>query len=298
MQKKIIIFLIALIFSKLSWAQDTLIIKNEDNPSKKNFVYETWAGTRVLNNHSAEMLPWRNLEFIVAHKFGDLAGSTGGINTFYGLDQLADVRIAFEYGIKDNLNIGVGRSKGVGILTSVIDGYAKYRILRQQESGMPLSLTYVGSMILPYRKADQDSASAAAYPDFLNRFSYTNQLLISRKFHDRVSMQVNGGVNHRNFVAFNDENTLYFVGGAARFRFTKWLGLITEYNHVLNRPELIKHTNNLSFGVELLTGGHNFTLIFSNAKGLTENLFLNQTTSDWLKGGFRFGFSINRRFKL
>lgn len=263
-----------------------------------NIVYETWAGTRVLNNHSTEMLPWRNLEFIVAHKFGDIAGTSGGLTNFYGFDDLADVRIAFEYGIRDNINIGIGRNKGVGLLTSAVDGYFKYRILRQEKVGMPISLTVVGAVLLPYGPKSTDSTSAAYWPNFEHRLSYTSQILVSRKIGDRISLQLNGGYNHRNFVAFNDVNGLFFVGGAARVRATKWLGFITEYNHVLNRPRLMPHQNALSFGVELLTGGHNFTLVFSNAKGINESIFLNQTTSNWLNGQFRFGFSINRRFKL
>lgn len=283
-----------------SFSQDSVEEEIEFNESVDyaSYVYESWAGTRVLNNHSTEMLPWRNLEFIVAHKFGDIAGNAGGISNFYGLDNLADVRIAFEYGFRDNINFGIGRSKGIGVTTQVIDGYAKYRILRQKEMGMPISLTYVGSMVLPYKKPDSDSSSAGSYQKFTHRFGFTNQILVGRKFHDRFTAQLNFGVNHRNYVSFDDENTLFFAGASGRFRIAKWLGIVTEYNHVLNRPDAMLHKNSLSFGIELLTGGHNFTLIFSNAQALNENIFLNQTTSDWLDGQFRFGFSINRRFKL
>ena len=82
--------------------------------SQDDLVLESFSGTRVLSNHSVELLPKRSLEFIVAHKFGDIAGDNGGVSTFYGLDNLSDVRIAFEYGIADKLNIGLGRCKGDG----------------------------------------------------------------------------------------------------------------------------------------------------------------------------------------
>ena len=297
--KKLATLLILLIATPL-FAQDSFEEELELNKTVdySNLVYESWAGTRVLNNHSTEMLPWRNLEFIVAHKFGDIAGDAGGVYNFFGLDNLADVRIAFEYGYRDNINFGIGRSKGVGVTTQVIDGYFKYRILRQEVQGMPISLTYVGSAVVPYKRPDSDSSSAASYQKFTHRLGFTNQILVGRKFHERFTTQLNFGVNHRNYVAFLDENTLFFGGVSGRFRIAKWLGIVTEYNHVFNRPIDMPHTNSLSFGIELLTGGHNFTLIFSNSKGLNENLFLNQTTSNWLDGQFRFGFSINRRFKL
>ncbi len=91
---------------------------------------------------------------------------------------------------------------------------------------------------------------------------------------------------------------MILTGGAVRFRMTETFGLITEYNHVWNRVSATGQKNPLSFGLEILTGGHNFTLIFTNARAINENLFLSNTTSNWLKGQWRFGFSINRRFKL
>ena len=261
-------------------------------------VWNTFEGTRVLNNHSTEMLYKRNLEFIIAHKFGDLAGSNGGIKNFFGFDNLADVRFAFEYGATTNFDVGVGRSKGVNQQTEVLDGYVKYRFLQQEKIGMPVSLTVVSSMALPYRTASSDSTSSAYYQEPLERLIFTNQVIIARKMSDRLSLQLNAGYHHRNLVAANDVNGMIFTGGVARFRITQTFGILTEYNHVWNRTGENDQKNPLSFGVELITGGHNFTLVLSNGKALNENLFLSNTTSDWLKGQWRLGFSINRRFKL
>jgi hypothetical protein len=280
-----------------------LTVSTVGKAQEAEYVNETISGTRVLWNHSVEMLPKRTLEFIVSHKFGDvLAEDENGklgpnINEWFGLDNLADVRIAFEYGILDNLNIGLGRSKGIDATRQVVDGYVKYLFLKQKTQGMPISLVYTGSMILPYQKASTDSTSVASYPTFAHRFTFTNQLHIARKFGDRLSMQLNVGVNHRNYVGHNDINTLVFAGGGIRFRMTKNIGVIVEYHHVLNR-DLTFNQNPLSVGIELLTGGHAFTFGYSNARGINENLFIPGTTSNWLSGEFRLGFGINRRFKL
>lgn len=266
--------------------------------SAQEKINESFAGTRVINNHSNEMLPKQSLEFIVAHKFGDIAGAAGGVQNFFGFDNLADVRIAFEYGVFDKFDIGIGRSKGVGVRTAMMDGYAKYAILQQKTSGMPISLTYVSSLAFSYNKASTDSTSVTSYPTFLNRMIFTNQILVTKKFGERITLQVNGGYNHRNFVDFGDKNGLFFAGGSGRLRFTKTLALLVEYNHVFGRPNGIPAQDPLSFGFEILTGGHTFALHYSNGKGLNENIFLPGTTSNWLDGQFRFGFSINRRFKL
>ena len=277
----------------------SLILLMVGSLSAQDRVYETFAATRVINNHSIEMLPKRSLEFIVSHKFGDLAGSGGGYQTAFGLDNLADVRIAFEYGVSDDFDIGLGRCKGIGSRTQLLDGYAKYSFLHQQTMEMPVSMTFVSSMAFSYRTADSDPTAAASYPTFAHRFIFTNQLLVSRKFHDRFSMQIALGYNHRNYVLISDNNGVFFAGASGRIRFTKSIGLLFEYNHQLNRAESFGTTyNHLAFGIELLTGGHAFALTFANSRAMNENLFITGTTSDWNSGQFRFGFSINRRFKL
>lgn len=275
-------------------ASSTTIFAQDD------LVRESFSNTRVLSNHSIELLPKRSLEFIVAHKFGDIAGAAGGLQNFYGFDNLADVRIAFEYGVTDKFDIGFGRNKGVGEITGVLDGYAKYQILQQKKVGMPVNLVFVSSLILPYKAATSDLTSITSYPEFVNRFTFTNQLLVSRKFSDRIVVQANIGYNHRNYVNYQDVNGLLFAGVSTRLRFTKTLGLLVEYNHVFNRPSAISgnYQDPLSVGIEILTGGHAFILGFSNARALNENLFIPYTTSNWLDGQWRFGFSINRRFKL
>lgn len=275
-----------------------LTVVSDETSSGAAFVTESFAAIRVLNNHSVEMIPKRNLEFIVSHKFGDMAGSGGGVENWFGFDNLADVRIAFEYGITDRMNVGIGRSKGTGAITQVADGYFKYAILKQKTSGMPVSLNFITSLSIPYAKATNDSSSITSYPTFAHRFIYSSQILVARKFSDRITLQANFGYNHRNYVDYTDQNGLLFAGLSGRFRFTKTLGILFEYNHILERTPDVNYTNHLAFGFEILTGGHAFCLMLSNSRALTENLFIPATTENWLEGQFRFGFSINRRFKL
>ena len=311
--KNIALLTILLLFGPLMMAQEVEARSDaeaaSDDTPKSDFVYGTFSSTRVLCNHSVEMLPKRTLEFIVAHKFGDIltrnsAGNiTGNFNEWFGFDNLADVRIGFEYGILDNLNIGVGRCKGIDARRQVVDGYLKYRIFQQKTSGMPISLTFVSSLALTYAKASSDSTSVASFPKFLDRLTFTNQLIVARKFGDRFSIQVNAGYNHRNYVAYNDANGLFFSGIASRLKFTKNLGMIVEYNHIWNRPKSLANAGTyyydpLSFGFEILTGGHSFVICYSNGRAMNENLFIPGTTSNWLDGKFRIGFSITRRFKL
>ena len=74
-------------------------------------VMETFNGTRILNGHSVETLKKNTLQFRIEHRFGNIAGPSGGVQNFFGFDQAADIRFAFEYGLSDDLMIGFGRSK-------------------------------------------------------------------------------------------------------------------------------------------------------------------------------------------
>jgi hypothetical protein len=48
--------------------------------------------------------------------------------------------------------------------------------------------------------------------------------------------------------------------------------------------------------LEWFTFGHNFTVNFTNSGGLGETQFIPYTTENWLKGQFRFGFCVARKF--
>jgi hypothetical protein len=56
--------------------------------------------------------------------------------------------------------------------------------------------------------------------------------------------------------------------------------------------------NSLSIGFDIDTGGHIFSLHFTNSRPQIENGFIGETTFDWLKGDFCFGFNITRQFYL
>jgi hypothetical protein len=54
----------------------------------------------------------------------------------------------------------------------------------------------------------------------------------------------------------------------------------------------------VGIGFELETGGHVFTIMFTNASGILENDFLPNTMDDWKKGGIKFSFIISRMFRF
>jgi hypothetical protein len=73
--------------------------------------------------------------------------------------------------------------------------------------------------------------------------------------------------------------------------------LVTDFSHTFGRKNLsVKHYDVLGLGFEIETGGHVFSLMFSNASGILENDYLVNTQDSWGKGGFKLSFIISRMF--
>jgi hypothetical protein len=106
----------------------------------------------------------------------------------------------------------------------------------------------------------------------------------------------------RNLVPAGDEETLFALGVAGRYKFTKRFGILADYYQVFSSYR-DNNTNTdfyspLGLGFEIETGGHVFTLTFVNAKAIVENNFLPNSTSSWGNGEYRFGFTISRMFSF
>jgi hypothetical protein len=142
--------------------------------------------------------------------------------------------------------------------------------------------------------------------NFAHRMVYTSQLLIARKWNWRLSTELIGSYNHRNFVkaySFNgnlETNDIVSVGGALRFKLTKRFGIVMDYFHSFSayRNGNDGYADPFGIGCEIETGGHVFTINFTNASAIIENDFIPNTTDRWSKGGYKFGFNISRVFTI
>jgi hypothetical protein len=305
---KHLILLIAMGWAGVAPAQDDFEDFEETAETKPPF-----SSTRVINGHSTETLPKNTLEFRVEHRFGDVAGPDpanpdkilANYETFFGFDNAADIRLGFEYGVTDKLMLGLGRSKGSGApYRALIDGLVKYKILTQEKGKMPLSLSAGGSMSFTYMKASSDLTQVTSFPNWQHRFAYSLQVNMARSFGKAVSLQLSPSMVHRNYVASTDVNTMFALGGAARFAVSKKVGIILEYYyafrgekvHFFERDNPNTFRNSLGIAVEFETFGHNFTVNLTNSRGFGETQFIPYTYSDWMLGQFRLGFTIGRKF--
>lgn len=301
-----VLFLCAAAFCTSLSAQaqeDTTIVEIEEYVDEETPYVEpitTFESTRIVSGHSVETLRKGVLEFRIEHRFGDLAGTNGGAQSWFGLDNSADIRMAFEYGITDNWMVGLGRSKGNGNpYRSLLDAFTKYRILKQDRETVPLSVAVLGTTSYTYMKASDDISLVQHFPKQVHRFAYSAQVNIAKNFGDLVTLALMPTVVHRNYVAADDQNTIFAMGGAMRWSITKKVGIIAEYYHCLPNAGLrANYMNSLGFAVEWLTFGHNFTIYLTNSSGFGETQFITNTTENWLKGQFRLGFCIGRKFDV
>ncbi len=295
-------------------AQDDLLslIDDKKNEAPKK-VYATFKTVRIGNAQTIETVKKNHLDFRIAHRFGNVYDSDNSnpLNlmgqTFLGFDAARDIRFSFDYGITDNLTIGIGRSK----MNHIIDGSIKWRILEQTTNfSMPISLAFFSST--GYSHDPTSQIYGGIVKDFqtneLHRFNFFNQLIVASKLNDWISLELLPSLMHRNFIKENvntknnafDENTFFTLGFGGRIKLTRRLSFIGDYFYNFSKFYQNNPTafNPLSLGFEIETGGHVFSLFVTNAGGLIENNFIPYTNDTWTKGQVKFGFCISRTFAL
>jgi hypothetical protein len=287
--KYILCFLVAFAATESYCQEEDLLKGLSDDQRQKEYVPGAFKSSRVIMSHSMEMLRPGVLDFRILHRFGNV---NQGISEFFGLDQ-ATIRLGLDYGISNNLTVGIGR----GSFKKEIDGFIKYRVMQQATGpkSLPFSLLVVGgSTLIGAPWADPTRKNY-----FSSRLGYYGQAIIGRKFSEKLTLQLSPTYLHRNFVeTIADPNGLYAAGVGGRIKLSKRVSLNVDYYYVVNQNDARNLHNPLSLGLDIETGGHVFQLHFTNAVGMNERVFLTETTNDWAKGDIQFGFNISRAFQL
>lgn len=272
-------------------------------------VAATFKTTRIINSQSPETIHKHELDFKVDHRFGDIGGANGGARNFFGLDNSTDIKIGFEYGITDNLNVGIARAKGATQVKQLYEVNVKYRMLRQTIDGkVPISVAGYASMTVPGVKADQQNeGEATSYRKFSDRLNFVAQLIVARKFGSVLSLALHPTYIRRNTTAdYDGQHDLFAVGIGGRLKVSRRMALVMDYflpfrstaSKERYADAITALYNPLGIGLEIETGGHVFNLNFTNATAIQEMQYIPETTSTWTKGQFRWGFTISRRFSL
>lgn len=269
-------------------AQNDLLeaLQQERDSLENETVFATFKGSRLINGHTVELRNNKELDFIISHRFGRL---NEGVYSLFGLDD-ASIRLGLDYGLTENFTIGAGRNS----FEKVYDGFLKYRFLQQgtgPRSNPVTAVAFAGAAVTTLRSPND--------LNFTNRTSYTWQLLLARKFSDRLSLQIMPTLVHHNLVPGGaDDNDIYALGTGGRFKLSKRVALNVEYYYQINPSVREPVCNSVSIGFDIETGGHVFQLHLTNARAMQEKSFITRTNGDFFKGDIHFGFNISRVFQF
>ena len=291
--KKILLLLLPLsISASICFAQkDTSssllsLIESDDEINYTKYSFKT---NRIINLHSLESTAMGVMDIKISHRFGTV---DEGFYNLFGLD-VATQRIGIDYGITDQLTVGVNRNS----VKKAFDGFLKYKFLRQStgKRNMPITAAIMTSAAVETQKWDN--------PDRDNHFSsrlyYTTQLIVGRKFNDYFTLELVPTYVHRNLIkTANEKNDVYALGVGGRIRLTRRMTFNAEYVYVLPNQLAPNFKNSLSVGLDIETGGHVFQLHFTNSTSMSEYGFITQTENNWGKNAVRFGFNVSRVFTL
>jgi hypothetical protein len=286
---KILFVIGSLLSGYPSFAQEDLTALLGDVKEQPSPVSATFKTTRIVNGHSIEGVAKGVMDIKISHRFGRL--NQGAVDLF-GLDN-AYIRIGADYGLTDNITIGMGRSS----VDKEYDGYAKVKLLKQKDhGGSPIAISYVAAMSLKAFRTPVGETFVLA-----DRICYTHQVLFAKKVNKAFSVQLTPTLVHYNLVDYSSyNNNLIAMGFGARMKVSNRSTINAEYYYVLNKWDnaQIPYTNNFSLGMDIETGGHVFQFMLTNTQAMTERNFIGQTTGQWGKGDIHLGFNLGRVFTV
>lgn len=285
-----LILLVMIIGSEFAVAQLERRLVAETSP-----VEQTFMAPRNINLYTVHNLSKSELHYSIMHTFGEV---NTGYQQLWGIDNGANVRFSFEYGISDVLSVGIGRSS----LDKMVDITGRYHFLRQMsDDSMPVSATFSGGIGINTSDLGFVSNLGMDEYSFSDRTNFYASVLVARKMNENLSLQVSPMFVHFNRVgteiSITEENTnTYFaVGLAGRYKIKPRLAISAQYIPTITE----KRTNdNLALGLDIETGGHVFQLFFTTSRALNDSYLIAADNGSISDREFRFGFNVNRLFSL
>ncbi len=255
----------------------------KDENEKKEIRKPSFWGTRVINLPTTQSIGKGRLLFRVSHRYYPAIGS--GYESFYGLDGPAVILLSFGYGLSDNLDLTLARTK----LEKEVELSLKWVIFEQGKiSAMPFSaaLNFGGSLVTQ-SQPDRKVFSA-------DNMKFNLQIILSHQVSNTFSLVlVPAYSSNTNHWDPSSEGT-FAVGTGGRWMIFNDFSIIWEWVPVLAGYKA--NSNGWGLGLEKKIGGHVFQVFVLNSAGLTSDQFLpggDFRLNDW---DLRIGFNIFRKF--
>ena len=282
MKKNIIVSMLTLLFI-------AGLINNAQAQDKPKPVRDLFNGSLLIDQQTV-VGPWKGgLEMHIHHRFGTMQN---GLQDIFGIYAPSNIRLGLDYGVTDKLMIGWGMEKNNKLQEFLI----KYNILQQRKEGMPISLSYFANMAIDTRDSEVFGTNYA----FTNRFSYFHQLIVAKKFGERISVQLAPSFTHFNAVDSVWNNDYFGISAGGRVKLFGDFSVIAEYSQGFSQKAVLTYQNaptaNMAIGFEIGTPTHCFQLFAANYDKITQqaNYAFNQNT--WGNKKFLVGMNVIVRF--
>jgi len=259
---------------------------NEENPEQDYPIAATFKGTRIQIGHSVETRKSGTLEISAHSRFWNTPDDA---SQSFVADRV-NTRFALEYGVTDNFTLGTGTSTFDGFF----DAYAKYRIVHQtKQEKSPVSITL-------FQNATYRSKEFKLIPrdEFIERFSFTSQVLIARKVTRNFSVQIAPSYVHHGAVANSEDPINQFaVGFGARYKIGGHLSVASEYYLLANEIETETgfgpSFNAFSIGVNWELSDLLLQFMLTNSRYLTDDAIITQNrfNFNFRNPNLHFGFN-------
>ncbi|BFP40292.1 hypothetical protein FGF1_11370 [Flavobacteriaceae bacterium GF1] len=254
----------------------------EDKPARPAFE-----SSFIIDNPSNVLFRKNTLEVQMSHRFGLINGGTNDMLGFWGP---SNIRMGIAYSIHDRVTLGFGTTK----FDRLQDFNWKVGLLNQTRSDrIPVSVSYYGNFTIDARRRENFIVDQ-------HRYSYFNQIIIARRFNSKLSMQLTSSLSHFNLVQDGMKNDLFAASFGGRYKISDQTSIMWDYSQPFTSSwrEDLRSEPTFSFGFEIATSAHAFTLFISNANGIVPQQNYMKNTNDFWGGDILFGFNITRNYNF
>ena len=244
---------------------------------------------RHINLATVEALEKNTLHFGIMHTFGTV---DNGPRNLWGLDNGANILLNFEYGLTERFSLGLSRQS----MDKFYNLYFRHHLLKQtQNNRMPFSLSAMAGMGLNTSNYDFLPEPRVAFQE---RVSYVAQLMVARKFSEKLSLQLSPMLVYFDnplpvYQIEGTQQTYLALGVSGKYKITGKTSLTGQWIPNLNNSL----ANNVGVGIDVEAGGHVFQMYFVTSPALTEQYLL-AGGNGRVGEKFRLGFNVNRLFHM
>ncbi|MBT8327436.1 MAG: hypothetical protein KJP21_06915 [Bacteroidia bacterium] len=270
--------------------EDTVIqISIHSRPLQR--IGNTFESIWLIDNQTTQVPLKKTMELDILHRFGTVQN---GYSDLLGLYAPSNIRIGFGYVPLDNFMVGVGFTKE----KLLWDLNYKYALIKERGAKpAPVSVTYFGNVAADTRSEDNFTKTS-------DRFSYFNQLMVSKKVTRDFSAQISLNHSHMNVVEayINDaneqvakmKNDHLSFSVLARYKISSATAFIADFDQPITNHHMNNPYPNISAGVEIATPLHAFQVFAGNYQSIVPQFNNVHNSFNYADGAFLFGFNITR----